>query len=196
VQAGGGAARGEDPSQVGLLDEQISGASSVVDDLLLGPAPGVNTVFYFPKNPTKSVGAGEPAEILVGISNNGDEALKVILIQASLNLPYDHRIYVQNFTAQEFGSTIVPSGIQASFPYSFTVNKFLQVSLLALSGHQDVCLSTITLWATGLCFVIGANMPLLPMCWSMRSEGAIAHHWLVFYLSFSHSLFVYLQATE
>ncbi|KAH8940119.1 hypothetical protein BDL97_15G072500 [Sphagnum fallax] len=126
VEAGGGAARGEDPSQVGLLDEQISGASSVVDDLLLGPAAGVNTVFYFPENPTKSVGAGEPAEILVGISNNGDEALKVILIQASLTLPYDHRIYVQNFTAQEFGSTIVPSGIQASFPYSFTVNKFLQ----------------------------------------------------------------------
>ncbi len=53
VEAGGGAARGEDPSQVGLLDEQISGASSVVDDLLLGPAAGVNTVFYFPKNPTK-----------------------------------------------------------------------------------------------------------------------------------------------
>jgi hypothetical protein len=97
---------------------------------------------------------------------------------------------------QEFGSTIVPSGIQASFPYSFTVNKFLQVSLLALSRHQDVCFSTITLWATGLCFVIGANMPLLPMCWSMRSEGAIAHHWLVFYCSFSHSLFLYLQATE
>ncbi len=53
MEAGGGAARGEDPSQVGLLDEQISGASSVVDDLLLGPAAGVNTVFYFPKNPTK-----------------------------------------------------------------------------------------------------------------------------------------------
>jgi len=53
VEAGGGAARGEDPSQVGLLDEQISGASSVVDDLLLGPAAGVNTVFYFPENPTK-----------------------------------------------------------------------------------------------------------------------------------------------
>jgi hypothetical protein len=53
VEAGGGAARGQDPSQVGLLDEQISGASSVVDDLLLGPAAGVNTVFYFPENPTK-----------------------------------------------------------------------------------------------------------------------------------------------
>jgi len=30
----------------------------------------------------------------------GDEALKVVFIQASLNLPYDHRIHVQNFTVQ------------------------------------------------------------------------------------------------
>jgi hypothetical protein len=119
------------------------------------------------------------------VSDSGKPKSQLVLIRNSDGL-----------VLQEFGSTIVPSGIQASFPYSFTVNKFLQVSLLALSGHQDVCFSTITLWAAGLCFFIGANMLLLSMCWSMRSEGAIAHRWLVFYLSFSHSLFVYLQATE
>ncbi|KAH8947579.1 hypothetical protein BDL97_11G049800 [Sphagnum fallax] len=117
------AGAGGDGGQVGVVDDQIS---DVPANDLLGPASEVDTVFYFPHNPTKSVGAGEPAEILLGISNNGDEALKVVFIQASLNLPYDHRIHVQNFTVQEFGSTIVPTGIQASFPYTFTVNKYLQ----------------------------------------------------------------------
>jgi hypothetical protein len=30
----------------------------------------------------------------------GDEALKVVLIWVSLNLPYGHHIHVQNFTVQ------------------------------------------------------------------------------------------------
>jgi hypothetical protein len=42
----------------------------------------------------------------------GDEALKVILIQASLNLPYDHRIYVQNFTAQVSPTNFLNSYLQ------------------------------------------------------------------------------------
>jgi hypothetical protein len=97
-----------------------------------------------------AVGAGEPAEILLGISNNGDEALKVVFIQASLNLPYDHRIHVQNFTVQEFGNTIVPTGIQASFPYTFTVNKYLQVRLYIL-------LVGIKAYASGYSSLFGAQ---------------------------------------
>lgn len=33
-------------------------------------------------------------------SNTGGSPLKVAIVRAHLNLPYDHRINVQNFTAQ------------------------------------------------------------------------------------------------
>ncbi|KAL3681486.1 hypothetical protein R1sor_024442 [Riccia sorocarpa] len=122
----GGAADG---GEVGLVDEGV-------DDFFsrdsLGAAPGVETVFHFPKNPEKSITAGETAEIVVGLRNSGESPLKVTSIRASINLPYDHRIFVQNFTAQEFDNATVPPGVQASFPYSFTVSKYLQPGGFAL----------------------------------------------------------------
>ncbi len=44
------AGAGGDGGQVGVVDEQIS---DVPADDLLGPASEVDTVFYFPQNPTK-----------------------------------------------------------------------------------------------------------------------------------------------
>ncbi|CAM6123942.1 unnamed protein product [Calypogeia fissa] len=112
-----------DGGEVGLVGEEL-------DDFfsgdVLGSAPGVDTVFYFPKNPDKLIVAGDKSDILVGVSNFGESPLKVTSIRASINLPYDHRIFVQNFTAQEFVNSTVPPGIQASFPYSFTISKYLQ----------------------------------------------------------------------
>ncbi|KAI5072767.1 hypothetical protein GOP47_0012873 [Adiantum capillus-veneris] len=101
-------------------------------DAELVPAAGVDTVFFFPGNADKSVPAGEEAEIVVGISNHGDLPLKVNSILASLHLAYDQRYRIQNFTAVEFRNSVVPPSIQASFPYTFIVSKFLQPGSFAL----------------------------------------------------------------
>ncbi|GFY89870.1 translocon-associated protein (TRAP), alpha subunit [Actinidia rufa] len=86
------------------------------------PAPGMETVCVFPKNPSRSVVAGEESELLVGLKNevlftvmilvkswqflvafatcNWELIVNVIAIKASVHLPYDHRMPVQNLTAQ------------------------------------------------------------------------------------------------
>jgi len=103
-------------------------------DAVLGTAPGIDTVCFFPKNSDKAVPAGEETELLVGINNDGEASLKVLSIKASLHLPFDHRLFVQNLTLQEFINATVPPSAQATFPYSFTVSKFLQPGSFDLAG--------------------------------------------------------------
>lgn len=98
-------------------------------------ATGVETICVFPKNPSRLVPAGEETELLVGVmKNEGDSALNVIAIKASLHLPFDHRLFVQNLTVQEFYNASVPFSAQATFPYIFAVNKYLQSGSFDLVG--------------------------------------------------------------
>ncbi|XP_077246547.1 translocon-associated protein (TRAP), alpha subunit isoform X2 [Tasmannia lanceolata] len=103
-------------------------------DASLSPAPGVDTVCVFPKNPGRLVTAGEETELLVGVSNEGESALNVIAVRANLHLPFDHQLYVQNLTVQEFYNASVPFSAQATFPYIFSVNKYLQPGSFDLVG--------------------------------------------------------------
>ncbi|XP_041014109.1 translocon-associated protein subunit alpha-like isoform X2 [Juglans microcarpa x Juglans regia] len=98
------------------------------------PAPGVNTVCVFPKNSARVVPAGEETELLVGMKNDGDSTLNVIAIKASIHLPFDHQLLVQNLTAQAFNNASVPASAQATFPYIFAVSKFLQPGTFDLVG--------------------------------------------------------------
>ncbi|CAM8904597.1 unnamed protein product [Rhodiola kirilowii] len=97
-------------------------------------APGIETITVFPKNVGKLVTAGEETELLVGLKNNGGTNLNVIAIKASVHLPYDHRLLVQNLTAQGFNNATVPASVQATFPYIFAVSKYLQAGTFDLVG--------------------------------------------------------------
>ncbi|KAK8625152.1 hypothetical protein V6N13_090028 [Hibiscus sabdariffa] len=99
-----------------------------------GPAPGVETVCVFPKNSAKLVVAGEETELLVGMENVGGAPLNIIAIQASVHLPYDHRMLVQNLTAQTFNNASVSPSVQATFPYMFAVSEYLQPGTFDLVG--------------------------------------------------------------
>lgn len=116
------AAAAQGDANAGLVAEDIQNLL----DAGLKPAPGVDTVVFFPKSPDKSITAGEDCEIIVGVSNHGDTHLNVHSVWASLHLPYDHRYRIQNFSAVDFGNATVPKSVQASFPYSFTVSKYIQ----------------------------------------------------------------------
>ncbi|KAI8533127.1 hypothetical protein RHMOL_Rhmol11G0271900 [Rhododendron molle] len=98
------------------------------------PAPGVETVCVFPKNPSRSVMAGEESELLVGMKNEGETNVDIIAIKASVHLSYDHRLVVQNLSAQGFNNASVPPSAQATFPYIFGVSKFLQPGTFDLVG--------------------------------------------------------------
>ncbi|THU73844.1 hypothetical protein C4D60_Mb04t27130 [Musa balbisiana] len=115
-------------------DLGIVGDDTQVFDGALDPAPGIDTVCVFPKNAAKLVPAGEETELLVGLHNEGEAALKVVAIHASLHLPFDHHMFVQNLTVQEFYNASVPVSAQATFPYVFAVSKYLQPGSFDLVG--------------------------------------------------------------
>ncbi|WRX15186.1 Translocon-associated protein (TRAP) [Theobroma cacao] len=98
------------------------------------PAPGVETVCVFPKNSAKLVLAGEETELLVGMENVGESTVNVIAIKASVHLPFDHHLLVQNLTVQAFNNATVPASAQATFPYIFAVSKYLQPGTFDLVG--------------------------------------------------------------
>ncbi|KAK9113251.1 hypothetical protein Scep_020770 [Stephania cephalantha] len=103
-------------------------------DAVFTSAPGIDTVCVFPKNSVKVVPAGEETELLVGLNNGGDSNLNVIAIKASVHLPFNHQLLVQNLTVQEFYNASVASSVQATFPYIFAVSKYLQPGQFDLVG--------------------------------------------------------------
>ncbi|KVI04120.1 Translocon-associated protein (TRAP), alpha subunit [Cynara cardunculus var. scolymus] len=114
----------EEGGDLGIVDDDVV-------DFNAGnysPAPGVETVCIFPKNLAKTVVAGQETELLIGMKNEGDQNVKVLAVHASVHLPYDHRMLVQNLSAQAFNNASVPASVQATFPYIFAVSKFLQIS--------------------------------------------------------------------
>ncbi|XP_074567454.1 translocon-associated protein subunit alpha-like [Curcuma longa] len=120
-------------SDVGIVGDD----TQVFSDVGLGPAPGVDTVCVFPKNAGKLVPAGEEAELLVGLHNDVESPLHVLAIHASLHLPFDHQMLVQNLTVQEFYNASVPVSTQATFPYLFAVSKYLQPGSFDLVARID-----------------------------------------------------------
>lgn len=112
----------------------VSDDSQIYGDDSFSPAPGIETVCVFPKNGAKLVPAGEETELLVGIKYDGEASVNVVAIQASVHLSYDHRLLVQNLTAQVFNNASVPPSAQATFPYVFAVSKYLQPGSFDLVG--------------------------------------------------------------
>ncbi|XP_024365269.1 translocon-associated protein subunit alpha [Physcomitrium patens] len=105
------------------IDEPVK--ETFVEDKHIGAAPGVEASVYFPKNLNNVVKSGEPTQILINITNDGAGPMQVQYIRASLHLPNDHRVIIQNFTVQEYSSSI-PQGNKVTFSYWFGVVKFLQ----------------------------------------------------------------------
>ncbi|GJV29986.1 translocon-associated protein subunit alpha [Tanacetum coccineum] len=115
---------------LGIVDDEVQ-------DFGIGnysPAPGVETVCVFPKNAAKTVVAGQETELLIGMKNEGDQHVKVIAVHASVHLPFDHRMLVQNLSSVTFNNAPVPPSVQATFPYIFAVSKFLQAGTFDLVG--------------------------------------------------------------
>ncbi|KAF8406572.1 hypothetical protein HHK36_008660 [Tetracentron sinense] len=120
----------EGGGDLGIVGEDVQDFG----DGSFGPAPGVDTVCVFPKNAGRLVPAGEETELLVGVANEGESSLNILAIKASVYLPFDRRMLVQNLTVQAFNNASVPASTQAAFPYIFAVNKYLQAGEFDLVG--------------------------------------------------------------
>ncbi|OVA04928.1 Translocon-associated protein (TRAP) [Macleaya cordata] len=121
---------GEGGDDLGIVGDDVQDYG----DSTFSPAPGVDTVCVFPKNSARLVPAGEQSELLVGVKNDGESTLNVIALRASLHLPFDHHLLVQNLTTEQFYNASVPFSAQATFPYLFSVSKYLQPGTFDLVG--------------------------------------------------------------
>ncbi|KAL2937201.1 Translocon-associated protein subunit alpha [Bienertia sinuspersici] len=141
----------EENSDLGIVNDDTHNYS----DETLTVAPGIETACVFPKNSGKVVAAGEESELLVGIKYDGnfilsfvafscrilaigEASINVVAIQASVHLPFDHRLLVQNLTSQVFNNATVPLSAQATFPYVFAVSKYLQLDIPLQPGSFDL----------------------------------------------------------
>ncbi|KAH0929554.1 hypothetical protein HID58_015281 [Brassica napus] len=104
-------------------------------DINLTSAPGVETVCVFPQNSARVVPAGEETELLVALKNDGKPTVGVMGIRASVHLPYDHKLLVQNLTLQRYNNASIPTSVQATFPYVFAVSQYLQPGAFDLVGY-------------------------------------------------------------
>ncbi|KAJ6409884.1 hypothetical protein OIU84_009383, partial [Salix udensis] len=86
----------EEVSDIGIVGEDAQDFG----DNNFSQAPGVDIVCVFPKNSARLVNAGEETELLVGIKNDGELPITVVGIRASVHLPFDHKLLVQNLSAQ------------------------------------------------------------------------------------------------
>ncbi|KAI5397281.1 hypothetical protein KIW84_063194 [Lathyrus oleraceus] len=93
-------------SDIRIVGDEIDDAQDFADGGFPS-APGVDTICVFPKNIARLVKGGEEAELLVGLNKMGSQVFN-------------------------YGS--VPSSAQASFPYIFSVSKFLQPGPFDLVG--------------------------------------------------------------
>ncbi|KAJ4902691.1 Translocon-associated protein subunit alpha [Raphanus sativus] len=104
-------------------------------DLNLTSAPGVETVSVFPHNSGRLVIAGEDTELIVALRNDGKSRVGVMGIRASVHLPYDHKLLVQNLTVLRINNASIPYSVQATFSYVFAVSQYLQPGAFDLVGY-------------------------------------------------------------
>jgi len=74
---------------------------------------------------TKKLPSGEPVEILLVVSNKGDQQFNITHVTASFNYPLDFTYYIQNFTAREYNVALAP-GVHTSLAYIFLPDPLLE----------------------------------------------------------------------
>ncbi|XP_044032022.1 translocon-associated protein subunit alpha isoform X1 [Siniperca chuatsi] len=105
----------EDDENVELTEEK----EDEEEEALVGEvkaSPNADTTILFVKG--EDFPANNIVKFLLGFTNKGSENFIVESLDASFRYPQDYQFYIQNFTALQLG-TVVPSGRQATFEYSF-----------------------------------------------------------------------------
>nr|XP_046227732.1 translocon-associated protein subunit alpha isoform X2 [Scatophagus argus] len=104
----------EDDENAELTEEKDEEEEALVGEVKA--SPNADTTILFVKG--EDFPANNIVKFLLGFTNKGSENFIVESLDASFRYPQDYQFYIQNFTALQLG-TVVPSGRQATFEYSF-----------------------------------------------------------------------------
>ena len=79
---------------------------------------------------------GEFVEVLCGFKNTGDKSFNITPLKGSLNSPYDHSMYIQNFTEQAPFNEI-KTGEEGTLAYKFFPDPGLEPRDYVLTLYVD-----------------------------------------------------------
>jgi hypothetical protein len=137
------------------VPEESTENSEESDDTPLGPSEFAQTTVLFPDYPDKSkcffhltsislffntlcaeFVQGEFVEVLCGFKNTGDKSFNITMLKGSLNSPYDHSMYIQNFTEQAPFNEI-KTGEEGTLAYKFFPDPGLEPRDYVLTLYVD-----------------------------------------------------------
>jgi translocon-associated protein subunit alpha len=81
-------------------------------------SPDIDSVVVIPKWNAGEMPIGEAVSAVVGLVNNGEEAVQVAFIMGSINSPFDFNFHVQNFSLLPINVTL-DAGEERTFEYKF-----------------------------------------------------------------------------
>jgi len=125
-------------------------------------SPDVVCNGVFPKIKGGKVPLGQSVDAIVGIVNEGQEAINVTYVMGSINSPFDSHYYVQNFTKRNFNK-VIHEDEEYTFRYRFTPMDSLDpveyhMSLTAFYENEEELFShtffnsTVTFYEPGSAF--------------------------------------------
>jgi hypothetical protein len=90
--------------------------------------------YHFPDYPDRKLPMGEEITALISFNNAGDRVLNVSYVGAQLHSPYDLAYFIQNYTAKEIWTTVLPQS-EITLEYKFTPDDSLEALEFWLSGY-------------------------------------------------------------
>lgn len=131
----------EDEEDEDYMDEDDVDEHPLTDMPL--PSPDVITSGVFPMEDMEKprFAIGKPVETLVGVVNNGQEAINVTMIMGSINSPFDFNYFIQNFSEFNY-NMIIQDEEEFSFHYRFQTASNLdpvdyQIALTVFYENDD-----------------------------------------------------------
>jgi len=118
-------AQDEEPNAQAETASQGTANVTEPEPIVLTASPFITTTYIFPQYPTRKIVIGSEIDVIVGVTNTGDEVFNVTEISAALRYPQDWRYFIQNYTKQ-IHSVLVRPKEQHSFHYKFTPDALLE----------------------------------------------------------------------
>eukprot|EP01092_Planopodium_desertum_P010959 TRINITY_DN49784_c0_g2_i1.p1 TRINITY_DN49784_c0_g2~~TRINITY_DN49784_c0_g2_i1.p1 ORF type:complete len:272 (-),score=71.34 TRINITY_DN49784_c0_g2_i1:60-875(-) len=94
-------------------------------------SPFAATSYVFPKNADYAFNGGDVAEVLIGLKNSGSVPFNITSVVASLNYPFNHRYYIQNFTRAFYEVSVNPAR-ESTIAYYFRPDPLLETAVFSL----------------------------------------------------------------
>ncbi|KAJ3087019.1 SWI/SNF and RSC complex subunit Ssr1 [Quaeritorhiza haematococci] len=122
----------EDEEFLKVMEEQLQKENPVGTE-----KQDVAFTHVFPKNPFNIINSGEKTELLIGMTNTGNQPISVFGISGFFAHPQNYSHIVRNLTGYRYDVTLQP-GHEATIPFVFQIeSEAMEYGLVVLVDYID-----------------------------------------------------------